>query len=91
MKILLRLLTSFFVIFSLISLFSCKETDNTEQNFVTDYSKPEHWLSLPTDNSKDVDVFYVYPTAWYKEEPTEPNFCALNNNLFISIPNKCVK
>jgi len=83
MKILFRLLTSFFVIFSLISLFSCEKTDNTEQNFVTDYSKPEHWLSLPTDNSKDVDVFYVYPTAWYKEEPTEPNFCALDNQIML--------
>jgi hypothetical protein len=79
MKITLRLLGSFFVMSCLISLLSCDKLNITEQNFVTDYSKPEHWLSLPTDASKVGDVFYVYPTAWYKEDISEPDFCAIDS------------
>ncbi|MCK9625244.1 MAG: DUF3089 domain-containing protein [Bacteroidales bacterium] len=83
MKITLRLLCSFFVISCLILLLSCEKSDITEQNSVTDYSKQEHWLSLPTDASKVVDVFYVYPTAWYKEDTSEPDFCAIDNRIML--------
>ena len=46
----------------------------------TDYSISEHWLALPAP-SKAVDVFYAYPTAWYKAVKTEPNFCAIDNAI----------
>lgn len=81
MKITLKLLSSFLVISCFLSLWYCKISDITEPEAVTDYSRPEHWLSLPTNNSKDVDVFYVYPTAWYKENPSEPNFCTIDNRI----------
>jgi hypothetical protein len=29
-----------------------------------DYSKPEHWLNLPSSPDKAVDVFYLYPTIF---------------------------
>jgi hypothetical protein len=45
----------------------------------TDYSKPEHWLSLPAVTDKAVDVFYLYPTAWKKVDPTDPNICEIDN------------
>lgn len=83
MKIILRLLVSFLVISNLISLTSCETKNYLTQNSVTDYSKPQHWLSLPADNSKNVDIFYVYPTSWYKEEPTEPNFCEIDNRIML--------
>ncbi len=47
------------------------ESPKDEQG-VTDYSKPEHWLSLPSATIKNVDIFYIYPTAW-KNDPTIPN------------------
>lgn len=45
---------------------------------VTDYSQAEHWLKLPASGDKEVDVFYLYPTAWEKK-PCEPNICAIDN------------
>ncbi len=83
MKITLRLLGFFLVIPCLISLSSCEKSNFNEPESVTDYSKPEHWLSLPTDNTKAVDVFYVYPTAWYKEDLSEPDFCAIDNRIML--------
>jgi len=83
MKITFRLLGSFWVISCLISISSCEKSNITEPDSVTDYSKPAHWLSLPTENTKDVDIFYAYPTAWYKEDSSEPNFCAIDNRIML--------
>ena len=46
---------------------------------ITDYSRPEHWLAVPSTSDKPVDVFYVYPTVWDKVDPAEPNYCAIDN------------
>lgn len=45
----------------------------------TDYSKSEHWLSLPASVDKEVDVFYIYPTAWQKVDKDDPNICDIDN------------
>ncbi|PIT85204.1 hypothetical protein COU36_04605 [Candidatus Micrarchaeota archaeon CG10_big_fil_rev_8_21_14_0_10_59_7] len=45
----------------------------------TDYSKPEHWLSVPAVNDAAVDVFYIYPTAWQKANESSPNICEIDN------------
>lgn len=52
---------------------------NAAQGPPTDYSKPEHWLSLPASIDKEVDVFYLYPTAWQKAGEGEPNICGIDN------------
>lgn len=71
------------LVMSLLSVFiSCEKSDPID-DYVIDYSKPEHWLSLPANNAFDVDVFYVYPTAWYKEDSTESNFCAIDNRIML--------
>lgn len=49
-----------------------------------DYSKPEHWLSLPVSPQKDADVFYVYPTAWIKENKNEPDICEIDNKSMLA-------
>lgn len=46
---------------------------------ISDYSKSENWLSLPDSVDKNVDIFYLYPTAWQKVDPNEPNICAIDN------------
>lgn len=43
------------------------------------YSKSEYWLSLPSSAEKNVDVFYLYPTAWQKVDKDEPNICGIDN------------
>lgn len=45
---------------------------------VTDYSQAVHWLSIPVV-SHDVDVFYLYPTAWQKVQDSDPNICDIDN------------
>lgn len=44
----------------------------------TDYSKPAHWLALPTTNDKPVDIFYLYPTAWTKTA-SDSIICKIDN------------
>jgi pimeloyl-ACP methyl ester carboxylesterase len=48
-----------------------------------DYSQSSHWLSLPAP-VKPVDVFYVYPTVWYKLDPAESNICAIDNRIMLA-------
>ena len=36
------------------------------------YARPARWLSLPTKPLKKVDVFYLYPTAYAKADPSAP-------------------
>ena len=44
----------------------------------SDYSKSENWLALSAP-SKEVDIFYLYPTAWQKVDSTDPDICEVNN------------
>jgi hypothetical protein len=44
----------------------------------TDYSQAAHWLSIPVV-SHNVDVFYLYPTAWQKVHDSDPNICDIDN------------
>jgi len=46
-------------------------------NATTDYSVSTHWLSLPV-SLKKADVFYVYPTVWFKTSAYHPNVCAVD-------------
>ena len=45
-----------------------KEVPKTSSNSeaITDYSLEKHWLKIPTKTDKEVDIFYLYPTAWQK-------------------------
>jgi len=54
-------------------------TGCTVENNATDYSKAEHWLSLPAASQKEVDIFYLYPTAWKKTNADDPDICEINN------------
>ncbi len=71
------------MIFCFMAIISCNESKLRELDSKIDYSLTKNWLSLPTDNAMEVDVFYVYPTAWYKEDANEPNFCAIDNRIML--------
>ena len=45
----------------------------------TDYSKPQHWLSLPPSVEKKVDIFYLFPTVFQKNDENESNICNIDN------------
>ena len=46
---------------------------------VTDYSSRAHWLALPGKPVKKVDVFYLYPTAYTRPDPSAPIVCAVDD------------
>jgi len=50
-----------------------------KESGITDYSKPEHWLSLPSLSGKNIDVFYLYPTSYQKSNASDPNICEIDN------------
>ncbi len=55
---------------TLITAFlGCKENDYDTTEYPVDYRKSENWVSLPTA-TKAVDVFYVYPTIYTGDNPT---------------------
>ena len=45
----------------------------------TDYSQAAHWLAVPKSPDKQVDVFYIYPTAYSREASSDPDVCAVDN------------
>jgi hypothetical protein len=56
-----------------------------KESGTTDYSKSEHWLSLPSSPEKKVDVFYLYPTSYQKNSTNDPNICAIDNPSMLKI------
>lgn len=60
-----------------------KKAELTSEFVATDYAPAEHWLSLPSQPDKEVDVFYLYPTSWKKLNESEPNVCEIDNPLML--------
>ena len=52
-----------------------------KNNKITDYSKTEYWLSLPTNEEKAVDIFYLYPSGYMKASETDPDICEIDNEV----------
>lgn len=44
----------------------------------SDYSDEANWLSIP-DVTKEVDTFYIYPTAYNDASADAPEICSLDN------------
>lgn len=66
------------LIIALLLSFSLAACGSARHDSV-DYSRPEHWLSLPAAATKGVDVFYLYPTAWQKTNASDPSICEIDN------------
>lgn len=65
------------VLLSVLALTGCGSPSATAK--ATNYSVPAHWLAVPANSDKPVDVFYLYPTAWQKVNPDDPNICDIDN------------
>ena len=77
MKMNLKLFKIILVPVCSLVILSCQKSTSTNTETVTDYAKGEYWLSLPADNTKDVDIFYVYPTAGLRRARTNPTIVPL--------------
>ena len=60
------------LLLSSILLYSCKEITNI------DYSDRNNWLQISEDENKEVDVFYLYPTVWYREGTNKDFVCTID-------------
>ena len=60
----------------------CSKDDNTPST--TDYSKTNHWLKLPSNPDKPVDIFYLYPTAWMPDSITNPLYCEIDEPTMLT-------
>ncbi len=43
------------------------------------YAKASNWLARPAHVTKKVDVFYLYPTSYFKTSPSQPVITTINN------------
>jgi hypothetical protein len=43
------------------------------------YAKASNWLARPSHPTKKVDVFYLYPTSYFKRNPSDPVISTINN------------
>ncbi|MEI6898495.1 MAG: DUF3089 domain-containing protein [Bacteroidota bacterium] len=79
----IQILTRLFivVVFSLLILANtgCKKKEAAVTSDVTDYAIPGHWLALPSNPDKPVDVFYLYPTVWAPDSATNTLYCSIDN------------
>lgn len=64
------------------ALSACSGDDATSGVSATDYSQARHWLSIPVA-VHEVDVFYLYPTAWQRGA-NEPYICNIDNPSMLS-------
>ena len=62
-----------------LSVMGCTKDKESSGIIPTDYSLTEHWLSIPADPAKAVDIFYLYPTAWTPDSLTNTLYCAIDN------------
>jgi hypothetical protein len=56
---------------------ACEGDSSNSTPKATDYSKLEHWLTVPATNMP-VDIFYLYPTSWTSTN-SNPEVCAIDN------------
>lgn len=50
----------------------------------TDYSSPDNWLAVPASADMDVDIFYLYPTVYHKQEESDLDICEIGDGLMHS-------
>ncbi len=79
----------FFTALALVLLLAgCGSSDPAPRAAATDYAVAAHWLALPVAPvpDKEVDVFYLYPTAWTDRsaDPENPHVCAIDDPTMLA-------
>jgi hypothetical protein len=48
------------------------------------YAQASNWLARPSHPAKKVDVFYLYPTSYFKTSPSQPVISTINNPQMVA-------
>lgn len=76
----IRFIATVLTLLLICSIMGCRAPVNSDQKAEpVDYSDNANWLMLAKDPQKQVDVFYLYPTAWHKVSDEEANICEIDN------------
>lgn len=80
----IRIVTYFITGLTVLLVIGCGSGDSVTPALAAtpDYSQTANWLALSSP-IKNVDVFYVYPTAYKKAASSDPDFCAINNPTMV--------
>ena len=81
-KLVLSLLAAAFI-FSGCGMFDDLSEISSGISNSIDYSKSQRWLSLPSSSEKTADVFYLYPTSFFKVDTKEANICEIDNAVML--------
>ena len=73
-------------IFLSLSFTACNNM-TLNQSDVTDYANNDNWLALPDSTDQVVDIFYLYPSAYFKTSDDEPNISNIDNITMRTIAN----
>lgn len=59
-----------------------EETESTAETIITasDYSDENNWLVIP-EITKEVDTFYIYPTAYFDTSEGAPDVCDIDSEI----------
>jgi hypothetical protein len=63
---------------------ACESDSSNSTPKATDYSKTNHWLTVPATNMLPVDIFYLYPTSWTNSNLI-PEVCAIDNPSMLQL------
>ncbi len=92
-KFLKKIITIILMISLVSGLIACSKSENLEKeeskegNDImltlsdTDYSDKNNWLSFGGDESKEVDVFAIYPTITQSEDATDRPYVQIDNEM----------
>ncbi len=78
----IKLVCIILTIAAMIACVSCSAAAAQPQ--AVSYADAAHWVALPTNADKPVDVFYLYPTVWAKRSENDPNICEIDNKLMLA-------
>ncbi len=62
-----------------IILSGCSKSNNSDNT--TDYSNSNNWISVPTTIKHQVDLFYLYPSCWTRNNDSEAVVADINNPM----------
>ena len=48
------------------------------------YAQPANWLARPTRPTRKIDVFYLYPTSYFKTSPSQPVISTINDPAMVA-------
>ena len=89
-KLMAMLLTASMLTIGMTGCGSSQEASNSDEStqVPTDYSDESNWMKIP-EVTKEIDTFYIYPTAYLDEADDALDICTIDNEDMRTEANGC--